>query len=82
MNDLIVWPDVFVTGELEATSRAEAIATGLVGWGNCSLSTPPDKFGEGMAAIGRYLDMVVTPESLMNEAELLKEQPETVESEA
>ncbi len=62
------WPEVFTTGVLTKTddddrSRAAACADALTGWGNCCAGAAiPEKFGEGMAAIGRYLSILPIPE--------------------
>lgn len=76
-----IWPEVFQTGMLSTDGynltrdRAIACADGLCGWGNCHAGVPiPEKFGEGMAAIGRYLGINPLPENLHQYADqILKE---------
>jgi len=46
-------------------TKADALAIGFIGWGSCHLSKPPEKFGEGMAALGRFLGIPMI-ESEMN----------------
>lgn len=65
-----VWPEVFMTGKLTSQDERSAIADGLVGWANCQMgSKPPEKFGEGMVAIGQLLGISATGEKLMEYSE-------------
>jgi len=63
------WPEIFITGKADYQNMrqdtARAIADGLMGWANCSISTGlPENFGIGMTAIGEFLDHSVMPEEL------------------
>ena len=68
-----MFPDVFHTGVINKNaSDDEILADGLCGWACCmARGSIPDKFGEGMAAIGARLGILGTPDSL---SEYYKEQ--------
>jgi len=49
------WNEVFTTGIFKPETKnpqAEALAIGYEGWGMSRLKKPPEKFGEGMIALG------------------------------
>lgn len=67
-------PEVFKTGVLnhDATPKGKllACADGLSGWAYCMAGNdPPEKFGEGMAAIGHLLGVTPLPENLSRYAD-------------
>ena len=58
MGLIMIWHEVFTTGEYIFKTRKEAIAARLDGWGCCctiKLEKIPAKFGLGMVFIGKYL---------------------------
>ena len=72
IKEEFIFPDIFITGELPTNwSISSLIADGLCGWANCmSGAKPPEKFGEGMALIGRKVG-VATPDGLSELADKL-----------
>ena len=68
----IKFPNVFHTGILDTQDNATACAYGLQGWACCFISMPPEKFGEGMVAIGDLLGIIPLKENLMEYANSLK----------
>lgn len=77
----IWWPDIFTKkdfkyeGVNEEDEFKNAIADGLVGWGNCMLGSKeselPKNFGWGMAKIARITKTTATSEELMGLAKSL-----------
>lgn len=70
----MVWEKCFKTGLIDfedsEEGRRNAIATGLVGWGNCMLGNkPPENFGVALVAIGKFVGCSPTMESLTIEAD-------------
>jgi hypothetical protein len=66
MDSQTQWPDVFLTGETskEATDK-ELCAAAFCAWGSCYAGfVPPEKFGEGMVAIGKRLGISPTADNL------------------
>ena len=71
--DSAIWPNVFLTGQLEPhpedSSKDEqkqaALATQLLGWSNCMASNrPPENFGWGMIALEKITGVLTYDECL------------------
>ena len=61
----VIWPEMFETGVIPETMEdANICANALCAWGNCSVSPPPQKFGDVMSAVGKRLNCVPTPNGL------------------
>lgn len=80
-NDRFDWPDVFITGVLDAPepstlkSRAKVCAEALCAWGNCRAgANPPAKFSEGMVLVGRYLGILATSDNLHAYADAIQKE--------
>lgn len=69
-----VWPVVFINGKDNFTSKKQAVAAALCGWANCEAGIsekPPEKFGEGMVFINKYVGETLTPSNIMDYAKSL-----------
>ncbi len=70
-----IWPEILITGELpENWTKESLIADALMGWGLTHVAMAPDKFGYGMALIGRTIGHSVLPEDLYKLADEILQQ--------
>ena len=64
----IIWDEIFITGNVPELTEKEICAKALGAWGNCSISKPPEKFGEAMAKIGQRLGIAPMPDKIIDYA--------------
>lgn len=64
----LIWNEIFETGIIpKGITEANLCGIGIAGWATCMMSKDspiPEKFGEGMVAIGQRLGISPTVENL------------------
>ncbi len=61
----VLWPEMFKTGVIPENEKdGKVCADALCAWGNCSVSEPPQNFGDVMVDVGKRLGCTPTPNGL------------------